>query len=59
MSGDFVFINKLVLAVVVEMNYDPFTRVLVAVMVASITICGASQWFIIRAVEVQLEAKES
>lgn len=39
----------------VEKKYNPFTRALVAVMVASLTICGASQWFIVGAVEVQFK----
>jgi hypothetical protein len=50
-------LTKPVLAVAVEKKNNPFTRVLVVVMVASLTICGASQWFIVGAVEVQLETE--
>jgi hypothetical protein len=50
-------LTKPVLAVAVGKKNNPFTRVLVAVMVASLTICGASQWFIFGAVEVQHETE--
>lgn len=50
-------VNKIWLAVAVEKKNNPFTSVLVAVMVVSLTICGASQWFIVGTVEVQLETE--